>query len=76
MVAARSYAIYILHVFVLVAVQAPLVDVAIPPLAKFAIVALVGVPLSVAVAAVFRWPRSVRRAYSRRGATDHVPATS
>jgi peptidoglycan/LPS O-acetylase OafA/YrhL len=76
MVAARSYAIYILHVFVLVAVQAPLVDVALPPLAKFAIVALVGVPLSVAFAAVFRWPRSVRRASSRRKATDRAPATS
>ena len=76
MLGESSFAIYIVHVFVLVAVQMPLVDVAIPPLAKFAIVSIAGVPLSVAVATVPRWSGVLRRTRSRHGTAAHAPATT
>jgi peptidoglycan/LPS O-acetylase OafA/YrhL len=52
--AANAYGVYVMHVWVVVALQFALVDVALPPLAKFALVSLAGIPLSVAVAALVR----------------------
>lgn len=76
MLAASSFTIYVVHVFVLVGVQASLVDVALPPLAKFGIVTLVGVPLSVAVAALIQSPGTARRIVARRGMRENSPATA
>ena len=58
---ANSYAIYVVHIWALVPLQVALVGVALPPLAKFALVCLVGIPLSVAVAALGRRLPGVRR---------------
>jgi glucan biosynthesis protein C len=41
-----AYAAYVFHLLVVVALQFSLVEVPLPPLAKFALVTLVGVPLS------------------------------
>ena len=58
---ANAYGIYVLHIWVLVPLQFALVGVALPPLAKFALVCLAGLPLSVAVAALLRRSSLVRR---------------
>ena len=58
---ANAYGIYVLHIWVLVPLQFALAGVALPPLAKFALVCLAGIPLSVAVAALLRRSSSVRR---------------
>jgi len=60
---ANAYAVYVLHVFVLVALQSALVDVALAPLAKFALVSLVGIHLSVGVAMLVRRPAPLRRVF-------------
>lgn len=64
--AANSYVIYVLHVFVLVGLQTALVDISIPPLAKFALVTLVGVPLTMVVAMLVRWLMTLLRRVSFR----------
>ena len=40
-----TYAVYTLHIYLVIALQMPFVHVALPPLAKFAIVGLLAVPL-------------------------------
>lgn len=59
--ATNAYGVYVMHVWVVVALQFALVDVGLPPLAKFALVSLAGIPLSVAVAALVRRLPGVRR---------------
>ena len=50
----NAYAAYVMHVWVVVAVQFALLGVPLPPLAKFALVCLVGIPLSFVVASLVR----------------------
>ena len=52
--AANAYAAYVLHLWPVVGLQFALASVALPPFAKFALVTLVGVPLSFALAALVR----------------------
>ncbi len=52
--AANAYAAYVLHLWPVVGLQFALAGVALPPFAKFALVTLVGVPLSFAVGALIR----------------------
>ncbi len=51
---ANAYAAYVLHLWPVVGLQFALASVALPPFAKFALVTLVGVPLSLAVGALIR----------------------
>jgi peptidoglycan/LPS O-acetylase OafA/YrhL len=52
--AASSYSTYVVHLFVVVALQLALVEVAIGPLAKFWLVAGFGIVLSFAVGSALR----------------------
>lgn len=51
---AGTYAVYIVHVFVVVGLQAALAPATLPPLAKFVLVTLGGVALSFGLAAALR----------------------
>lgn len=52
--AGDTYTVYVIHIAVLVALQITLADAALPPLVKFALVTLVGVPLCFLLAAGLR----------------------
>jgi glucan biosynthesis protein C len=43
--APETYAVYTIHIYLVLALQAPFMHVALPPLAKFAVVGLLAVPL-------------------------------
>ncbi|HEU5100925.1 MAG TPA: acyltransferase family protein [Roseiflexaceae bacterium] len=59
--AAGSYAVYVIHVFPVVALQLALAASPLPPLAKFGVVALVAVPLCFGLAYALRRLPGVRR---------------
>ena len=50
MLAANSYAVYVIHVFPVVGLQAALAASALSPLAKFGIVTVIALPLCFALA--------------------------
>ena len=50
MLAAAVYTVYLIHVFPVVGLQLALVSSSMPPLAKFAMVTLIAVPVSFALA--------------------------
>jgi surface polysaccharide O-acyltransferase-like enzyme len=52
--AGASYGAYIIHLFVVVAIQMGLHTIALPPFVKFALVTLIGVPLSFGIAHLVR----------------------
>jgi glucan biosynthesis protein C len=55
------YGVYIIHVFIIVPIQAALLGFNLPALVKFAIVTLIALPLSFAIVAALRRIRAVRR---------------
>ncbi len=72
-----QYTAYVIHVFVVIGCQVPLLGLAIPPLAKFALVTVASVPVTFLVAGLMRAPqRAVAglRAATRPPAVPPVPA--
>ena len=59
--AANTYGVYLIHLLLVVGLQAALAGADLPPLAKFAVVTLVGVPLCFLVSAGLRRLPGVRR---------------
>jgi hypothetical protein len=55
------YGVYIVHVFVVVALQAALLEAELSALRKFAIVTLIALPLCFAIVAALRQIRAVRQ---------------
>ncbi|MFN8536415.1 MAG: acyltransferase [Thermomicrobiales bacterium] len=64
--AADSYTVYVIHIAVLLTMQAALANAALPPLVKFILVALVGVPLCFLLAAGLRRLSGMPRRHSRQ----------
>lgn len=61
LLAENAYSVYVMHIWVVVALQFGLVGVGLPPLVKFALVSLAGIPLSIAVSAlILRLPGARR----------------
>lgn len=56
------FGVYIAHVFILVGLQGALLDIALPALAKFAIVAIVGLVISFLISALIGLIPGVKRA--------------
>jgi glucans biosynthesis protein C len=59
--AATSYAVYIIHIFPVIGLQVALTESALPPLAKFGLVALLALPLCFGLAYGLRKLPGVRR---------------
>ncbi|MCC6627255.1 MAG: acyltransferase family protein [Chloroflexi bacterium] len=59
--AANTYGVYVIHLLLIITLQFAIADLAWPPLAKFGLVTLVGVPLCFLVSAALRLLPPVRR---------------
>jgi surface polysaccharide O-acyltransferase-like enzyme len=68
-----QYTAYVIHVFVVIGFQAPLLTVALPPLAKFALVTAASVPATFLIAGLMKLPPRALRGTRAATVEDTAP---